>query len=251
MRNLALLSATLLPLLGGCVSNVCDYPTATISWRLQKANGASWSCAEAGVSTVDIYFNGTAVGPRFACTAYGAVLDLGGIAPGTYEAIVEGTDVDGKIWNRSNPFTVTVSDCNDRRYSPVLGEGLLDIDYHFAPVDECHGGAMWYGLYDEVAGFYIRGVDYSTVPAAPDYIGSDYYGCFDAAGGRALQIPVPFGTYTLAWIQEVVDPLSASHAAVQQACVQPPFHVTGAGTSSMPVTLGPYSAGTAACPVYP
>jgi hypothetical protein len=262
MRNLALLSAALLPLLGGCVSNTCDYPTATISWRLQDANGGASTCAEAGVTDVDVYFNGTPVGPRFACTASGAVIDLGRIAPGTYQAIVEGTGADGTIWNRSNPFTVTVSDCGDRRYAPVLGEGWLDVDYHFGAAgsagDVCHGGAIWYGLYDEVANFYISGVDFNTVPVGPDYVEyRDYYGCYTAASGatpatgRPLQIPLPFGTYTLAWIQEVFDPLSASHAAVQQACVQPPFHLTSAGISSMPVTMGPYSAGTPACPVYP
>ncbi len=257
MRNLALLSAALLPLLGGCVANICDYPTATISWRLQDANGVGWTCADAGVSTVDVYFNGTAVGPRFACTGYGAIIDLGGIAPGSYEAIVEGTDSSGTIWNRSNPFTVTVSDCGDRRYAPVLGEGLLDIDYHFGAAgsagDVCHGGSMWYGLYDEVAGFYISGVDYNTPQGPPpdNIVYQDYYGCYDAAGGRPLQIAVPFGTYTLAWLQEVTNPRSPSYAAVQQACVQPPFDLTAAGISSMPVTMGPYTAGTAACPAYP
>jgi hypothetical protein len=262
MRKLALLSVALLPLLGGCVSNVCDYPTATISWRLQDADGNPWSCGTAGVTTVDVYFNGTRVGPHFACNAGGAVIDLGGIAPGTYEAIVEGTDSNGTILDRSNPFTATVSDCGDRRYAPVLGEGWLDIDYHFgAPgsgSDVCHGGSMWYGLYDEVAGLYTRGVDYRTVPVPPDYVEyRDYYGCYtpaaggQPASGRPLQIAVPFGTYTLAWLQEVVDPLLPSHAAVEQACVQPPFHLSAAGVTSMPVTMGPYSTGTPACPVYP
>jgi hypothetical protein len=257
MRNLTLLSAALLPLLGGCVSNTCDYPTATISWSLQDANGVPWSCTDAGVTTVDIYFDGTPVGPHFACNAGRAVIDLGGIAPGTYTAIVEGTDSNGTIWDRSNPFTVTVSDCGDRRYAPVLGEGWLDIDYHFTP-DVCHFGSMWYALYDDVAGSWISAVDYNTVPVAPDYVEyRDYYGCYTPASGgapatgRALQVAVPFGTYTLAWLQEVVNPLSTAHVAVQQACIQPPFHLTGAGTSSLPVTMEPYTSTTPKCPVYP
>jgi hypothetical protein len=252
MRKLALLSVALLPLLGGCISNVCDYPTATISWRLQDADGNPWNCSAAGVTDVDVYFNGTRVGPHFACNAGGAVIDLGGIAPGTYEAIVEGTDSNGTIWNRSNPFTVTVSDCGDRRYAPVLGEGWLNVDYHFTGSggDVCHGGFMWYALRDEVANNWIRFVDASSVPVAPDFIGKDYYGCFDPAGGRALKIQVPFGTYRLAWIQEVLTPLTTPNP-VQQACLQPVFQVSASGTSSMPVTMGPYTTGTLECPAYP
>jgi hypothetical protein len=236
---------------GVCAS--CSPPTATLSWTLQDANGSQWSCASAGVSSVDVYFNGTRVGPHSACSSGGAILALTGIAPGNYEAIVEGTDSVGTIWDRSNPFTVTVSDCGDRRYAPVLGEGWLNVDYHFgtagSATDVCHGGFMWFALRDEVANNWISAVDASTPVGPPpgSIVYQNYYGCYDAFGGRPLKVPVPFGTYTLAWLQEVQTPLTTPNP-VQQACVQPPFHLTAAGTSSMPVTMGPYSG---ACPAYP
>jgi hypothetical protein len=154
---------------------------------------------------------------------------------------VEGVASDGvTIYDRAE-FNLGVSACGNLDYYPVLGEALLNVDYHFSP-DVCHGGSMWFALYDEVALDWISVVDSASTPAW-----KEYYACYSTAGGTPLEFSVPFGTYSLAWIQEVVNPLTAPDP-VQQACLQPQFDVQAPGIAFLPVTLAPYST---ACAPYP
>jgi hypothetical protein len=245
MNKLALAAAALLPLVSGCVSSTCDYPTVTIDWALQDANGARWDCGTAGVTYVDVYFDGTSWSARYNCNAGAALIDVSGFAPGVYPVTVEGVGSDQvTIYDRAQ-FNVTVQECTGSAYYPVLGEAMLDIDYHFGvpgtPADVCHGGSMWYALFDEVAQGYISSVELGSDPAW-----KDYYSC----GGTPVTFSVPFGRYTLAWMQEVQDPLTAP-VAVYQACVQPPVDVTGPGTTFYPVTLSDNTVAPFTCPVYP
>jgi hypothetical protein len=242
MRKLALVAAALMPLLGGCVASTCDLPTVTVHWQLQDTTGTGWTCTQAGVAFVDVYIGSTQP-VRFNCTDYAGSIDVSRIAVGTYSTTVEGIASDGvTILDRARPFNVYVGDCGDHSYYPVLGEGLLNIDYHFAPVDACHGGSMWFALYDEVAQNYISAVD----PSSTNYWKA-YYACYSTSGGTPLEFSVPFGSYTLAWIQEVQNPTTSPNPA-WQACVQAPLDVNGSGTTFLPVTLSAY-AGT--CPAYP
>jgi hypothetical protein len=189
---------------------------------------------------VDVYI-GTAPPVRSNCTDGGTVIDVSAFAPGSYPTTAEGIASDGvTIYDRAQ-FDLSVGSCGNTQYYPVLGEALLDVDYHFVP-DVCHGGYMWFALYDEVAANYISTVDAAS---APEW--QSYYGCLDSGGGRPLQFSVPFGTYTLAWIQEVVNPTTVPNP-VQQACLQPSLDVQAAGIASYPVTLQPYAS---ACPAYP
>jgi len=241
MNRPALLAVALLPLLGGCISSTCDYPTVTLKWSLEDISGASWKCGPAGVSTVDIYIGDAPVVTR-PCADYGAVIDVSAFAPGVYPVVVEGIGADFYIYDRSRPFDVTVGECGDSYAAPVLGEALLDVAYGFSPTNVCHGGFMWYALWDEVAGFYISVVDAASGAYRDDY---------DCPGQvKPLQFSVPFGTYTLAWIQEVVDPLVTA-VPVQQACVQPSVDVTGSGTTLYPVTLVDNTVTPLVCPAYP
>lgn len=249
MRKLALLSVALLPLLGGCVSSVsnsCDYPTATVHWRLTDTAGAAWGCGAAGVASIDVYI-GSAQPLRFKCVDGGGIIDLRGFAPGTYPTTVEGIGADGIIYDRAQ-FDLTVSDCGNRQYYPVLGEATLTIDYHFSP-DVCHGGYMWFSLYDEVASSPIATVNFDTLPAS----WKSNYGCWDSSGaGTPIQFSVPYGDYTLAWIQEVMNPqaaVAANVTPVQQACAQPTISIIGAGNVSLPVTLSSNVA--TSCAPYP
>jgi hypothetical protein len=246
MRKLTLLSAALLPLLAGCVSNTCDYPTATIHWRLTDTAGTNWGCGAAGVASIDVYI-GDAQPLRFPCLDYGVVIDTSRFAPGTYPTTLEGIGADGLIYDRAQ-FDLAVSDCGDRQYYPVLGEATLTIDYHFAP-DVCHGGYMWFSLYDEVAFGPIASVNFDTLPAS----WKSHYGCWDSANnGTPIQFSVPYGSYTLAWIQEVMNPqaaLAADVTPVQQACAQPTIAISGAGNVNLPVTLS--SSVSTTCAPYP
>jgi hypothetical protein len=219
MRTLALLAITSLPLLGGCVSTVCDPPTARFAWSLQDTNGSGWSCAQAGVAQVDVYI-GHGVSPvTFRCADYDGTIDVSGLAPGRYPTTVEGVDSTGTIIDRAQ-FDVAVGNCGGTTYAPVLGEARLQIDYHFGTpgtgADTCYGGGagyMWFDLWDDVAGQPLSSITTATSTAYPSW--RDHYAC--GAPGPAIMFSVPFGSYTLKGIQEVVSPLSAP-AAVAETC---------------------------------
>jgi hypothetical protein len=204
MRLFALLAIASLPLLGGCVASTCDVPTATIQWRLQDVNGNPTDCVGAGVTYVDVYI-GAASPVRAYCVDGLVVVDTSRFAPGVYATVAEGiaSDAAGTIYDRGQ-FDLTVSDCGGGRYYPVLGEALLNIDYHFAPVDQCHGGSMWFALHDDVAGQLLSSIDLGSSAAW-----KTAYGCYSTGSGTPLQFRVPFGTYTLQGIQEVLDPITA------------------------------------------
>ncbi len=241
MRKLALLAVVLLPLVSGCVSSTCEVPTVTIDWRLQDLAGNPSSCAGVGVTYVDIYI-GTAGVLTYNCADGGAIIDVSGFAPGSYPVTAEGIDADGKtIWDRAL-FNITVGDCGGSQYFPVLGEGTLEIDYHFAPDDACHGGYMWFALMDNTTGQDISVVDM----ASTDYWKS-YYGCYSTTSGTPLSFPVPYGPYTLRGIQEVVNPLT-SPVSVYEMCTPSSFTINAPGTTLFtPPALTATPAGAPAC----
>lgn len=226
MRKLALLAVVLLPLVSGCVSSNCDVPTVTIDWTLQDPAGSQWSCSAALVTYVDVYV-GNAGALRYNCSAGGAVIDVSRFAPGSYPVTVEGVASDGTtIYDRAL-FNVTVSDCGNRQYFPVLAEGTLDIDYHFAPTDACHGGYMWFALKDDTTG-----QDISVIDAASSDYWKSYYGCYTAVSGTPLRFPVPYGPYTLRGIQEVINPLSASYYSAYEMCTPSAFTINAPGMTT-------------------
>jgi len=236
MRHLALLAFASLPLLGGCFVQPCDGPTATISWTLQNTSGVEWNCAAAGVATVDVYI-GSAGPVSFRCADYQGVVDLSAFAPGTHQATVEGIGADGVIYDRAQ-FNVTVGDCGGGRYNPVLGEAMLDIDYHFGPTpgtDVCYGGGqgyIWFALWDEVAGAWLSRITTSSSTAFPSW--RDHYAC-----GTSVQFPVPFGSYTLQGIQEVTSPLTTP-TAVAETCTATGVVVDHLGVGTVTYLTPPY-----------
>jgi hypothetical protein len=255
MRNLALLSAALLPLLGGCVSNTCDYPTATIRWQLQRFDGAPRGCLAApgsldpDITFVDIYV-GNSQPLSFRCSDGAASLDMSGYQPGSYPVTVEAVDAGGEIYYR-DLFRISVSDCGGDTNLAVLGEGLLNLDYHFgAPgtaADVCYGsgsGSIWFDLLDEVTGRPITNITTATSTASPSW--RDHYAC-----GDPVQFAVPFGTYTLRGIQEVVAPLTSAPLSVAESCSPTSATVDRLGTATVtyltPSYLMPPAVGAAAC----
>jgi hypothetical protein len=230
MRKLAILAAALMPLLGGCVSNSCDVPTITIRWTQQDSAGQGVSCVGAYTPTVHVWLDGIFVA-EYACAAGGAVIDVSGLPLGTHLATVEGIGADGWIYDRAE-FDVVVGDCGGSAYYPVLGEGQLRIAYAL-PGNQCTANPsyLWFSLIDDVTGLPIWWADAS--------INAARYDCNDPLTNDIL-LDVPFGSFTLDWIQEV----NASGLAVQQNCVDQQALVNGAGITSLPVTL---SAPGAAC----
>jgi hypothetical protein len=249
MRKLALLAIATLPLLGGCFVQPCDVPTASIAWTLQDTSGQAWACSNAGVTTVDLYI-GSAGPVSFRCADDQGVVDLSAFAPGVYPATLEGLGADGTIYDRAQ-FNVTVGDCGGGRYYPVLGEATLNVDYHFgstAATDVCYGGGqgyIWFALWDEVAGGWLSRITTSSSTAFPSW--RDHYAC-----GTSVQFPVPFGTYTLRGIQEVINPLTSTPTAVAETCTATSVVVDHLGVGTVtyltPPDLRPPSSALACYP---
>lgn len=237
MRKLALLAVVLMPLVSGCISHTCDVPTVTIDWTLRDSGGFAWTCNQAGVVYVDVYIGNNFQLLNLPCNNNGAVIDVSGIPPGTYATTVEGLGLgpDGVtyvIYDRAL-FNVTVGDCGGNQNLAVLAEGTLEIDYHFTAPDQCHGGSMWFALRDDTTGQDIYVVDGITMPAS----WRDHYACYACdpivptlCVGTPLNVPVPYGPYTLRGIQEVVNPLT-SPLSVYEMCTPSSFSINAPGTT--------------------
>jgi hypothetical protein len=248
MRKLALLAIASLPLLGGCVSQVCDLPTASFSWSLQDTNGSSRNCGWAGVDIVDIYI-GHGVSPiTFNCTDYSRTVDVSGYAPGRYPTTVEGVDsTTGAIIVRAQ-FDVVVGDCGGTVYAPVLKEAMVRVDYHFGPpgADLCFGAGgstdvIWFALWDEVASQYASVINTSSSSAW-----KIAYPC-----GSAIEFPLPVGSYRLLGVQEVVNPIT-NPTSVNETCggelpVSVTFTAAGAVKYLTPAYLLPTNPLAPAC----
>jgi hypothetical protein len=230
MRKLALLAVVLMPLVSGCVAATCDVPTVTIDWRLQDLNGVQRSCSYLNVVYVDIYI-GTAGGLRYICSDGGAVIDVSRFAPGVYPTTVEGIGADGWPRNRYE-FDVTVNDCRNQAYYPVLGEAQLRIDYALpGGVCSANPSYLWFSLIDDATGIPIWW--------ANQQLNATQYDCNNPLVNEIL-LDVPFGNYTLDWIQEInYSGPGGTAVALQQNCTNQPVAVTGIGITSLPVTLAP------------
>jgi hypothetical protein len=256
MRSLALAAVTLLPLLGGCVATPCDPPTEVIHWQLQSYDGSSRGCLAASGSSdpdiiyVDVYVNGSSRPLSFNCADGRAPLDMSGFAPGSYPVTVEGVGAGGSIIYLRDQFNITVGQCGAGTDLAMLREGLLNLDYHFGTpgtaADVCYGsgtGYIWFDLWDEVANQAISSITTRTNATAPSP--RDQYAC-----GAQVEFPVPFGTYTLRGIQEVVAPLTAP-LSVAESCSLTSATVDRLGTATVTYLTPPYLvppvAGAAAC----
>jgi hypothetical protein len=257
MRSLALAAVASLPLLGGCIAHPCDAPTEVIHWQLQNYDASSRGCLAASgsldpdIAYVDVYIgSGTSRPLSYNCTDGAAYLDMSAYAPGSYPVTVEGVDAGGTIYYRDQ-FNILVGQCGGGTDLAVLREGLLNIDYHFgAPgtaADLCYGsgtGYIWFDLWDEVANQAISSITTLTSTAAPSW--RDRYAC-----GDLVEFPVPFGTYTLRGIQEVVAPLTTAPLSVAESCSPTSATVDRLGSATVtyltPPDLVPPAAGAAAC----
>jgi hypothetical protein len=211
----------------------CIDTQLAIAWELRDSAGNfNVSCGSVTTFFVDIYV-ATLPPVRAPCASHVATVDTSGLAPGSYVATVEGIDADGAtIWSRDQ-FSVTVGSCNPS-YTARPGEGTLELAYAYPNGVGCSSGYMWYSLFDEVAGQTI-----SAIYAGSLAIFKTFYAC-----GDSVQVAVPFGTYTLDWMQEVQNPTTVP-TPVMQACGPVRAAVSAPGVTSMPVGMTAY---VAACP---
>ncbi len=205
----------------GCVvssSPPCDTPTLTVDWSFTDADGVSQTCAGMGISAVDVYYDGSFAG-EFSCALYGQTFTS---APGSHSLIVEGLDANGTIIARDS-FVTSVASCGDTPANAVAGEGWMNLDYHFYPTDQCSGGYMWFAIHDDVANAtaaLVNGNNYPTRYYCP----------------ATIEFPLPYGDYTLQWIQEVANPIT-SPTVLNQQCADQAFSITAPGLTTVSPTL--------------
>jgi hypothetical protein len=225
MRLFALAAAAVLG--SGCViNNTCDDQALAITWSFRTIDGLSnQSCAAVGVTAVDVWMNGTYV-DRFACSQGGATIV--NLAQGTYDVTVEGIAADGVTIINRDQFAASVGSCGTSTYAARPGEGWLRVDYSISPVNTCGGGYIWYSVFDEVAGQVI-----SAIGDTSSSLDKTLFFC-----PAEVRFPVPYGTYTLDWIQEVASP-TTTPTALHQQCSPTTVNVNGPGITALAVVMGP------------
>lgn len=212
MRPL-LLALPLLALATAC-AEPCTAPALTMAWRFDLADGTrDASCAGAGVATVDLWLDGEAAGLGMAC-AQGAAT-FAGLAAGSHTFTIQGRAATGQLlyqeWGLAE-----LGACGETRVTSRPGAGYLRIGYS-TPGGLCHDpsdptmtpGYVWYQLQDSL-GATVSVVNASQSPTALE--------CQTPAGQPEVNLTLPYGLYTLRWIQVVSHP-TTSPLATYQHCV--------------------------------
>jgi hypothetical protein len=228
MKRLALLVAAAASLAGmGCGSSPPPcIRSVTVDWSggFLASNGQRLTCAQAGVSEVDLYINGDPKSlARVSCASLGAqAVDLPG---GSATITVEGVEPSGRIAFRDEPTVNTT--CGDVHVVAVPGEGELVLDYSFTPLNVCYATQptyIWSEVWDNLANE-AAFVDASTRGASPV--------CSTTAAAPTFRLPV--GSYTLMGVNEW-SPNVGSTGIVGADCSRPTFPIAaGAQTTVKPL----------------
>ncbi len=219
----------------GCAAP-CTAPALTISWRFDLADGtAGVGCAAAGVAKVSLWIDGQAAGLGMDC-AQGAAT-FGGLKTGPHGFTVQGLSAAGAVlyqdWG-----TLSVDGCGETRVALRPGAGYLRIGYAtstglcWAAGDGLQlQGFMWYLVQDQTTGQAVSIVNATNAPAA--------LACQADPAQATITVPLPWGLYSLRWIQDVRDPVSASPVPVYQACTPLDVTLHAPGVTPLDVVLTP------------
>ena len=214
----------------------CSSGSLTVDWRLLDPSGALRSCSGAGVAFVDIYLDGTRQVDAAPCG--NGTATLGGLSFGSHPITVEGLDASLQIVDREQ-FSAQTG-CGNTRVLANAGEGLLNLDYVFAPTNACGAGPtyVWFQVTDLIANTVISAITSQSSDAdkviAP---------CSASSG---FTFAVPLGRYQLDWIGEIANPYGSPPTLLYQDCTPSTVGVTGPGTFLLPATLTNAS-GQASC----
>ncbi len=220
----------------GCIvttdgTTSCAPTTLTVDWTFTNAAGVTQTCAQMGIASVDLFYDGYSAG-TFPCSNGYQILT--NPVPGSHAIVVEGLDSGGAIIARDS-YYATVNACGDSFTSANATEGFVRIDYTIAPVNQCGGGYMWFAIHDDVANVTAAVIDQTSL--ASD---KTLYAC----GSTTILFPLATGSYSLRWIQEVGTP-TTTPVALHEYCTPTPFSIAGPGTQPVAVTLG---TGVTGCP---
>jgi len=208
MRHL-LLSLPLLLLAAACGSP-CNAPSLTVSWRFDLADGRNdVDCATAGVDLVDVWIGNTEVAHGVSCALGAATFpDVGvGAKDLTLKARASATSA---VIRYQQWGPVQVGSCGDTRVVMKPASGYLRIVYN-TPDGLCYpsGGTevpsyIWYNLSAVFGSTFVAqsSVNQVQTPTALP--------CQPATGTHSVSMEVPYGVYSLRWIQVVQNPTATS-----------------------------------------
>jgi hypothetical protein len=234
-----LLAVPLLALAAAC-AEPCTAPVLTVSWRFTLPDDTSdVRCAEAGVSTVDLWLDGVKVAAGTPCTQGAA--SFTGVAAGTHAYTIRGNGADGSV--RYQTWGSLAADgCGETRVTLTPGAGTLRVAYPTSTglcaseADPATNGYVWFQLLDRTTGLTASTLNAST-GQLPCALGADAW----------FEVPVPWGLYRLRWIQVVTYPLSSDPTPIFQYCpaLTPPpvptidVDVLSTGRTTLTVPLAP------------
>ena len=205
----------------------CSTGSLNISWQLVDASGAVRSCSGAGVAFVDVYVDGTRQVDAVPCGGGSATLTF--VPNGSHSITVEGLDASLQIVDRDQ-FTAQTG-CGNNPVLATVGEGLLNLDYVFAPTNACGSGAtyLWFQVTDLVTNMVISAI--TSQSSDTDKVTAP---CSTSNG---FTFSVPLGRYRLDWIGEIAGPYASPPTLLYQDCSPSSVSVTGPGTFLLPATL--------------
>lgn len=226
MKRIALLLAAV-GLGSGCVvetTDTCDAGTLTLEWGFTAVNGAAGlacnsTSLSADIETVDIYLDGSSTPAASYVDCYDYGISFLDVAAGSHDVMVEGYDAFNNVIAR-DWFTVSVAGCEDEYVVAQPGEGIIE----FLPT-VCELGTTYlaYELWDRTGTPYVISAIY------PDSALLTTFTCTEGIG-----FPVPYGSYSLAAIEETNSTGSTVYAS---KCTPTYVDVLTYGTTSTDVTL--------------
>jgi hypothetical protein len=254
MKRAVLLLAALASSAGCHLRNRCDAGDVTLYWDPTHAggfvgsDGVARTCQQAGVASVAVYADGNLEG-TFACT--GALpqdptddgIVLTAFFPGAHDFDLRGLDGNGNELYIAQQ-RLTVYDCQSTTYDVQLSQDAGDVAIGYTlPGGRCttpSGGSAHPTTYMELQ---LRdasnGLYFSSLTTGNQLL----FPC-----GSAITLSaVPFGTYTLAGIQEVEYLQSGNFIVYNYNCTSGPFSHRASGDGANVLLQAQAAGGQVSC----
>jgi hypothetical protein len=204
----------------GCYSRHC-FDDIAIYWHFRNAsNSAELTCAQAGVSSIQITADGVVLQP-VACSSLSSdgVTFVQGIAladfdEGNHSFQLDGLDANGNLIYSSGTFTFAPTGCRlnelDSDLAAVTGTLTVFPTFEGVSFQNCGDAG--------VDNFFVELLDASAT-AVPNFNGV-YLPCVNTSGGPAFTVAgIAFGqTYTFRSLDSTVTDNTGGQVVVDQVC---------------------------------
>jgi hypothetical protein len=245
MKRIALLLAAAISSAGCVVTTSTPTGDLTVDWSyygLTSSTGATGLACNAGtfqtlagdvdgVYQINVYVDGfPEVTGRLCSVGYATIL---GLDEGLHDVVVEGLDYSGNLVMVRDWNTVDVIANVDTTYDFTPGETRIQVDYHFSPVDSCYATSA-----PEDVNTYIR-YEVTEQTFGDVYSNSSN---FSPTCGSAIVLRVPWGRYTVDWVDEYSYNPNNSTFTLRGASSAPvgPTTVWDPGNVIVPLTIYVY-----------